>query len=399
MTEYFKTLKKLPSFGKVLALTAISGVIEGLGLSLFIPLINITSEEETTPWPVNFLVDGLNYLGIVDSLPVLALLVTLVLIISFYVSYIQKVMIGKSKMTFQHNLRVKLAGKLFNSSWEFYKVQSSGDLINRLTVQVDRASSCLNYQVLTLAFSIQMLVYFFISVILSPTLTMIVLTMLAVMSFGVNRITNNVTELGTCSSSSHMNYSSKLNEYIGGMKLLKVMAANNVILKRLENLSFRILRAYWNEEKSHALLAFYMRAGPIVVVSVIIVFSFEILELSGSVVLVFLFVLMRLVPSVTAVRQNYHSYKIHKPSLDVVDDLIILASNVSEDMRGIIKFNKLQDSIDFKNVGFRYSDSNHDTLKSISLKIKKKFNSRDCWIVWIWKNYFVRLIGWTLPTY
>jgi ABC-type multidrug transport system fused ATPase/permease subunit len=168
-----------------------------------------------------------------------------------------------------------------------------------------------------------------------------------------------------------MNYSSKLNEYIGGMKLLKVMAANNVILKRLENLSFRILRAYWNEEKSHALLAFYMRAGPIVVVSVIIVFSFEILELSGSVVLVFLFVLMRLVPSVTAVRQNYHSYKIHKPSLDVVDDLIILASNVSEDMRGIIKFNKLQDSIDFKNVGFRYSDSNHDTLKSISLKIKK----------------------------
>jgi ATP-binding cassette, subfamily B, bacterial MsbA len=373
MKEYIEILNRFPAYPKVLILSSIAGIVEGLGLSLFIPVINLASggSSQEIPWPLDGLNSALEYLGISGNLVVLNIFVLVILTLAFYISFYQKITIANSKMMFQHQLRTELTKNLFNATWEFHKSQTTGDVINRLTVQVDRASSCMTYQVLTLSFAIQAAVYLLLSLALSPVLTMVVFSMLIVMAFGANLITHNVTKLGFMCTFSHTNYSSKINEYIGGFKILTVMAASEVILNRLKRLSHAIQDSYVNEERSQAFLAFYMRVGPIIIISGIVIVSFEFLGMEGATVLVFLFVLIRLVPAVTAVRQNYHSYKIHKPSLDITNKLNDAALSAGSQYTGSDNFSAMQESIVLKDVCYRFDDSNKDVLKNISLKIKK----------------------------
>lgn len=348
-----------------------SGIIEGLGISLFIPLINLTSGTTDTPWPVNVITKILSDIGLVQSTWLITLFIVTLLSLSFCVIYVQNILVARSKLKFQNQMRYMLIERLLESSWSYYNKQTTGNLINQLTVQVERAASCVNHSVLSLASFIQMFVYLSISFALSPELTIISLLMIAVMAFGSTIVTKNGSNFGKKSSLAHLEYSSKISEYIRGIKLIKVMHLNAITRDRVNILSDNIFTSYFNEDSSHALLSLYMRVFPVIIISAVIIVSFEILELSGAVVLAFLFILMRIVPSITSVRANYHSYNIYLKSLEIVDETI--ASALSEREMGLDKTVDIvfDQAIVIKNLSFSYPNSKYQALKNVSLSIPK----------------------------
>jgi len=372
MNNFFTILKRFPAYKWVLFLTVLSGLLEVFGLALFVPIINLASGNSESPWPIGYLIVMLNTLGIAENLLLLMILVVITLSIAFYISHLQRTLIFESKFKFEHNLRLDLMTSIFNSSWSFFKKQSMGDIVNSLTIQSERAAACLSYQIFTLAFFIQTIVYFSISLVLSYELSFIALFCLSILTYVSNLITFRASELGENSNKSYMSYSSKLNEYISAMKLFKVMAKDGVALSRLSKLSASLSKKYFQEEKNSSYLILYMRIAPIILVSAIIFISFEVLNLSGSIVLVFLFVLMRLIPSITASRTNYNSFKINKPSLDIVDKLTLSAassSSVDNNLNSNI-FSRLESGIDIQNISFRHPGADNAVVKNVSIKIK-----------------------------
>ena len=372
MNNFFTILKRFPAYKWVLFLTVLSGLLEAFGLALFVPIINLASGNSESPWPIGYLIVMLNTLGIAENLLLLMILVVITLSIAFYISHLQRTLIFESKFKFEHNLRLDLMTSIFNSSWSFFKKQSMGDIVNSLTIQSERAAACLSYQIFTLAFFIQTIVYFSISLVLSYELSFIALFCLSILTYVSNLITFRASELGENSNKSYMSYSSKLNEYISAMKLFKVMAKDGVALSRLSKLSASLSKKYFQEEKNSSYLILYMRIAPIILVSAIIFISFEVLNLSGSIVLVFLFVLMRLIPSITASRTNYNSFKINKPSLDIVDKLTLSAassSSVDNNLNSNI-FSRLESGIDIQNISFRHPGADNAVVKNVSIKIK-----------------------------
>jgi len=371
MKIFFHTLRRLPNYKLVLSLTVISGVIEGFGISLFIPLINISSGAIGAPWPISAIIDVLKYFGIENSIWLITVLIVCLLSFSFYLIYIQNIQIAKSKLKLQNSMRKVLVQNLLDSSWSYYKKQSNGEIINRLTVQVERSASCISHCALTIASFLQMIIYLSISIILTKELTAVVFVLISLMSMGSFLVTKKAAAFGKESTSAYSKYSSKLSEYIGGLKLIKVMSLTNLIRERVNLLSDKIYLSYLNEDSSHAILALYMRIVPVFIVSAIIIISFEILDVKGSILLAFLFVLMRIVPSITAVRQNYHSTVIYKKSLNLIDEMTINAFKAKE--KGLEKkLNiKFDNKIEIKNISYAYPQSELPVLNNISLTINK----------------------------
>ncbi len=373
-------IKKLPNYKLVIFLIIFAGISEAFGISVLVPVVSSLIGESSNislEAPFNFLPDFLKFLGFPPSLSFILPFVFISMLLSFFAVYTQERVLAISRYKFLERIRNEASKNLIDSKWEFLKKISSGELSNKLLLEADRAAESVVAVVLMLSFLVQIFFYLSISLLLSWEMTFIAILTIVFTAFTSYRLIKLVNSYGIKSVEHNNAYNRQIVDVSRGMKLIKAFSIGNYVKTKLVKLNFKATEVQSKILINQSLMKFEIQALISLSLIFILIISIEFLSIQPTVLLIFLFIVLRITPKFFTFQGQFYSFYANKPSLDILNELIEDSKKEFEQSLDDKKiFFGLNNKITLKDVSYKFDKKQKFILTNISLDIQKsKFTS------------------------
>ncbi len=368
-------LRRVPSVGKLVTLILMAGVAEGLGLSALIPVVYTLTGEHAQgglPMPFRLLPEGLERLGFGTGFVPLIALTLATMLTAFVVIYVQDRFVARSRYRFLRQLRDDADNAIFAARWERLAKISTGEVVNQILVESDRGVEAHYALIQMVATSMQLAVYIGFALVLSWEMSLVALMIIFVSALSGRRLIRRTRRLGK--EVTHINdiYSRQLVDYLKTVKLIKASGAEENIREHLaaSNLSSsETLRAI---VVNQATMRFELQALVSVVVVSILYLAIEVLRLEVSILLMFMYIVMRMAPKFSMLQSQHHMFTAFRPAMEKVDRLVNELRIAADDINPSgTSFQGVGQSLVLQSVTYRHQNSERDALHGIDLCIPK----------------------------
>ncbi len=373
-------IKKLPNYKLVIFLIIFAGISEAFGISVLVPVVSSLIGESSNislEAPFNYLPDFLKFLGFPPSLSFILPFVFISMLLSFFAVYTQERVLAISRYKFLERIRNEASKNLIDSKWEFLKKISSGELSNKLLLEADRAAESVVAVALMLSFLVQIFFYLTISLLLSWEMTFIAILTIVFTAFTSYRLIKLVNSYGIKSVEHNNAYNRQIVDVSRGMKLIKAFSIGNYVKTKLIRLNFKATEVQSKILINQSLMKFEIQALISLSLIFILIISIEFLSIQPTVLLIFLFIVLRITPKFFTFQGQFYSFYANKPSLDILNELIENSKKEFEQSLDDKKiFFGLNNKITLKDISYKFDKEEKLTLTNISLDIhKSKFTS------------------------
>ncbi|PGL70347.1 ABC transporter ATP-binding protein [Bacillus sp. AFS055030] len=380
MKDIFYFLKQIYSFtGKILYFNLLAmsfiGLLEGLGMLLLIPIINMSGLVN-----LNSLNGG--YSGLLKFLKYIPFPLNLVNILLIYVLLIISQNLIQRKISirnvliqerFLRHLRIETYTKLLHSNWNFFIKNRKSDLINIVLAEVVRASngtnSFLQFMSSLILTTIQVILAFW----LSPNITLFVILFgLILIFFNRNFLKRSLT-LGNRNFELAKNYFAGINDQVNGIKDIK---SNSLEQSRLEWFG-KITQDMQNEQVEYTKLKstsqLYYKVASAILIATFIFIGVKLFKAQAGQLMLITVIFSRLWPRVAGIQASMEQIATNLPSFKAVkafQNECDVAKEFESKSEQIVKAISLKKEIECRNVYFRYnSNEKLQALQDISLII------------------------------
>lgn len=193
----FSNLGKLPNTWISLAVMILAGASEGIGLALFVPIVEIMSgNADQATQGAAWLTAGLEFVGLPRSVPILLVCVAVLVIGGFALTYLQAYLLNRGKYQYVKSMRHRLFKALFQSDWHHLSTRTHGDIVNNLLVESTRYGQSLAFEVKALALIALIIVYLAIGAALSIEMLLVVFVLGGLVAAAVTPLTRRAIGLG-----------------------------------------------------------------------------------------------------------------------------------------------------------------------------------------------------------
>jgi len=372
--RFLSTFGMLPGTWLNLFLMVLSGITEGFGLTLFIPLLHLMSGQALVdlPYPFSKIVGIFEYLELSATPVTLLVLIAGLTLGSLAIGYVQKKMLVRARHLYSLELRNRFFGGILRSTWEYSSGCSHGEVVNNLTTESARAGTALSYEVMAVAALVQIALYVVFSTVVSWHL------MAMAAGFGllayvlVRPFTRIAKALGERINEANRNLTFFSLEYLRSLKLLKVLFREDKAADEVAKRSRDLYSVLYRSELTTTRVYFLVQALPVVMLTVIIGVSYEILNMPVSVILVFLLFMARIAPRVAQFQQIFQSYHLTSPAVRIVNDMIEVSEAAQEGMNPDGKaFESITEAIRLDNVTYQFADGKQPAVNGVSMTISR----------------------------
>lgn len=372
--RFLSTFGRLPGTWLNLLVIVLSGMAEGIGLTLFIPLLHVMSGANLAdlPPPFSLLVNAFERLGLGLTLMTLLALIAALVLGALAMAYQQKKMLVRASQRFVRDFRNSLFGGFLKANWGNSSQLSHGEVVNQLTTECQRAGLALSFELLGVATVIQIALYAAFSMVISWQLLILavgfgVLTLLVVLP-----LTRRAKVLGGLTNEANRDLSFFGLEYLRSLKLLKAMSSEESAARNMSEKTDNLSSINFMAEMNMTQVYFITQALPVVIFTVVIGFSHEVLKTPVSLILVFLLFMARIAPRVAQLQQQIQGYNLHSPAISAIDDVIERnRAQVERLNRNGMTFQRVADSIVLERVSYTYPGSQAPTVEDVSLVIPR----------------------------
>jgi len=370
--RFLSTFGKLPYTWLNLFLILLSGATEGFGLTLFVPLLHIMAGNNLTELPRPFadMIDGLTHMGFVLNITPLLILIIVFSMFALGLGYLQRKLLINAKNRYAYELRNDLFRSFLESSWEYSSHRAHGEIVAKLNMECSRSGSALGFEVSAVATLLLIAVYLVFSATVSWQLTFIASLFGVFMFAVVSPLSRRAKILGKRVTNVNRDFSIIIIEHLRALKLLKSTASEALAGREISQENENVRDVSVDSEMNAAKVNFITQALPVILLTGILGFSHENLELQVPVILVFLLFMMRVAPRIGQFQQQIQTYYQHSPSLGVVSEMIDASRAAAEDLNknGMV-FEAINSSIDLKNISFEYPRGDGQALDDVSMSI------------------------------
>ena len=253
------------------------------------------------------------------------------------------------------HLRRRLYTSIVGARWDSLTRMRASDLLHALDGQ-SNAIGYANSVLLALVASVLVgLVYLVPALLLSPPITAVALLSGAGLLFLLRRGNRWAQEAGARMNRSVGDYLSGVTEHVGGLKLIKSYAAESRSAEIFGGLSREVARARDVTNRSYAAVRVGFEIGSVMVLSLLLFTSMQVLALSTAEVLLLLFLFARLVPRFSGIQGSYQNLVHTLPALADVMDLIDRCEREEESPAPASSVHlRLRNGIRFDQVSFNY---------------------------------------------
>ena len=370
----FWQLFRLPWIVPATMLTVAAGAFQGIGLTMFLPLINLINDKvDANEFPLSYLRTGFEIIGIPFEIgPVLVCLVILNLVGLAFIFAFKSILMGYSFMRFVHQTNMNLFNSHLHSTWHHLTSQASGEISNLLISEVISAGRALTHLAMMVTSIIQVIIFFAISLTLSWQLVVVIITMAVIGALIVRPFQNLSYRQGVKVTESKNVYGFHIVDHLKNIKLIKVTGTESRTSKIISDLQTDVCDNIIKRQINFAGTHFIIQFLPVLVVAAVIYLTQDILAVESATILVLLVLLVRMFPLMTQTQQEYQAYLMALPSLEAVDRTI--AQNIKNREIGPDEpqvFTGLKNGIRFENVSFKFPDSEVKVVKNVEFEIAK----------------------------
>jgi ATP-binding cassette, subfamily B, bacterial MsbA len=358
-------------FTAIVVLGLLRSLSEGVGIGLFIPLLNGlvagTQPRAQGLWLVDTM-EGL-FQGVAPDrrLATIVLCIFAVVLASALLGYFHHILFGWIDGNIAHDLRRRIFRQLLTVSFGFIAQDRSGRLLNILASDTWRASDAIRILVHLIITTSTVAVYAVLLLLMSWRLTLLVAAALLLISSAARLLTRGARKLGEQVTRSNSELAHRMVEGIDGMRVIRAFGrerheqgrfdlASNHLRRVMLRMSFLdgVVHPVYEVLAASVLLGIMFIAAPS--------------SSNVSVLLVFAFVLYRVQPRVKEFDAARTRLAALSPSVEEV--LSLLDTTDKEYLRsGTVTRGGLDRSIVFDRVSFRYNPADDPALTEASFGI------------------------------
>lgn len=303
-------------------------------------------------------------------------------IIAFFLTFLFKnifVYLGNFFMTpvrngFIRDYRKDIYNHLVNLPVLYFKDKKKGDLLSRMSIDMQEIENSIITGFDALIKSPLIIIGAIIfMIVISPQLTTFVLILLPVTIFLIGGISRKLKQ----QSSTAQDYIGKLlilmEETIGSIKVIKSFNATTSFIRKFEEINSGYKRVLDKIMFRKAFASPLAEIMGVVVVSMLMWYS-GILVFKGeflpSAFFAFIYAFFSIIEPAKSFSNAYYSFQKGAAALIRVEEILNQSNNITDKDHAVRKSN-FHDSIEFRNVWFRYPDSTDYVLEDINFKISR----------------------------
>ncbi|WP_316814881.1 ABC transporter ATP-binding protein [Pedobacter nyackensis] len=355
-----------------LTLSIIVTVLDGLGLSMFLPLLQTVEHKGQINSEVlgnlSFLVDGIQAMGIELTTGFVLLFMLIFFICKGIAYYFTSAYIVTLLQAFIKKIRLRLLNALNKMSFKSFITSDAGRIQNTMSGEVDSVAKAYSSYFGAIQEGIMVIVYISFAFFVDAQFAVLVTAGGMIISISYKFIYNRTKSASKELTSSNNSYQGLIIQHIGNFKYLK---ATGRIQRYAEKLKRTIDEIEFSRKRIGILGAIGSSAREPLLVAVIagvILIQTEIFGGTMATILVSLLFFYRALTALIHTQGHWNAFLGNSGSLENMQDFIEnIESN--KEKNGSIKFEKFERSIHVNNVDFAYGDTK--ILRNIQLTIPK----------------------------
>ncbi|MBF0152144.1 MAG: ABC transporter ATP-binding protein [Magnetococcales bacterium] len=358
---------------RLIAIMAVSGLLEGAGVVMLIPILNLALAQPVATQGVSATILGLfQASGITLSL--LSGLGFFLVIFSLNVAaaFLREVTSGRLCARFHRELRHQLFQTIFATEWPFFTASRKSAMANTLTDEVNRSVYMLLYFSQLVTNLVMVSVYAGLAIVVSWRLTLGVVAFGGFVMFLMRPLVRRGSNLGEQITMQNINYKSAILEYLENAKIIKAGAMEKQVVEQADSISDKVAYAWYGTISFPAMNRVIFELVMVSQLCLAIYIGIKEVGMGLPDILVLLFVFYRFFPRLQQLIHQYFLVLANLPGLVNVEEVLQNARKHQEHWlpgRGIA-FQRIEKGIQLRQVGFSYGND-RPVLTNIDLEIPK----------------------------
>jgi ATP-binding cassette subfamily C protein len=361
LRKYIITLITIMSWKVALALGLMVSLslMEGISLLMLVPLLKLVGldvQQGALGRIAEFVSSIFSTIGIRPTLiAVLCVYVFIVIIHSLLRRWESSV-----SLTLQYEFVVHLRQRLYraitNTNWLFFVRSRSSDFTYALTIEMERVGAATYYILNLFATAIVTLVYILLTLKISTLMTGLVFLCGGVLILLLRGKTNVAHETGEGLSEAMEGLYAAVSEHLSGMKIAKSYGVEDRHADIFGKLTEQVRSMYTRTVENQAEVNYWFNIGSVIILSIILYVSYQVLSMPTAGVLLLLFLFARIMPKFSSIQQSFQSIINLLPSFTNIMEMQQRCEKATEPKTDRMEKFNLQHGIRFEGVTFSYDD-------------------------------------------
>ncbi len=345
----------------------VAGVLDGLGLSLLLSMLNLaTGATEDPSMPERVALDVVEWLGLEPTTVSLLTLGVIMIAVKAAIVLLANRQVGYTVAHVATDLRLRLIRAVMHSRWRYYLSQPVGRLSNAVATEAHRASEGFYHGAVMATQAISAVIYAGLALMISWQASLIALAfggaLLGVLHFLV-RIAGRAGRDQTGLLKSLL---SVMTDQLGAVKPLKAMAREEHVDALMSGQTRELKKALKNQVIAKAGLVALQEPLLAILVGIGFFFFLVQMQLPMGTVMVMIFLIARSVNHLAKAQRAWQHMAVSESAYWSLRETIEEAETEREPPRGHLA-PSLEQGIRFESVGFAYAD--RPVIRDLSLDI------------------------------
>lgn len=357
--------------------------------AVLIPILQILFKTDTTqyhfqPWSLDMDVvknNGYFYVqeciannGAIDTLMILAIVLVVMTFFKTGVSYLASYFIIPMRTGLTRDIRQDMYEKLVDLNLSFYDKQKRGDIMARITSDVQEVENSIMSSIELLSKNpIMIIVYLGVMLVLSWKLTLFVLLVLPIMGWLMGKVGKSLKRKSQLGQAQQGSLLATIEETLNGLRIIKAFNAEKHVNARFREMNNELRRTNNKINRKYS-LAHPMSEflGTLMIAIVLFVGGSLILNegssLNAGEFIYYLVIFYSIINPAKDLSKAMYSVEKGKASLERID-VILDAINPLKEVKNPVKAEPMKKGVTFENVWFKYKED--WILRGINLEVKK----------------------------
>lgn len=379
MLDYIEATEKLglPKvyLVRLLTLSIFATLAEGAGLAMVVPIYEYVSVggelsklPETQHWEYLFNISKI--LNQDPDLRFLLLFASIAVVFRQFASFARQMVVVRSREYVTKVVRDGVFQRFMRASLVEQEKLKSGELVNILTNELTRFNSSLAGFVSLTNASVMVLIYGLILAWTSWEMTLVSILVVTISSIPLFLVHNRTVEAGKKATNANVIATKFLVERLTPSRLIRLSGTEKEEKGLMQSFTNAQVNTVLYLERLTALTAVLVEPIILGLVFFLLYISVTVFAVPMTSLVVFLMVVMRLLPvSKDVIKGRQLILGCASSTLALINMLDRLKQG-AEDRGGNVVFRGLQKKVEFKEVSYNYSTSNHSAVENISLNIR-----------------------------
>ncbi len=352
----------------------IMGVLDGFGIAMFIPLIELagnqsTSEASEYMGKLSFLIDFIQGVGVRLTLNTVLIVMVVFFILKGLINYFKSIKSVLAIQLFTRKIRDEIINGLSIFRYSLFVASDSGRIQNTLSGEAHAVVRAFNIYLKLLHAIALMFVYVVLAFLAHLQFATLVLFAAFIINLIFGRLYKKSKNLSRQITTQNHKFQGLIIQKVLHYKYLK---ATGLIKTFAQKLKKQVRELEDTNKKTGIILAFFDSIiEPLTAIIIVVIILIQVNLLGGSISMVFLsiFFFYRAIASVMGAQNFWNRLLSHSGS---VENMIAFNRELTEgkESNGEVAFTALKERIEFKRVGFSYLDDLY-VIKEVDLSIKK----------------------------